>query len=218
MPAAIAASRLARAATSCSTPRLCDPGRRRCSASRRSRWPGARGSRIERTLGRRGGAARPRARPLLGLLGFCLATTAARSRVGILRGCSRSSRTRRSRLLPAAVFEIGSSLREARIRQGIDFPHRAGDEDPRQVPACARGRAVRATARAHLHQGLPPLVRGLPRPRRRALRRRVQLALRRRRGRDDADARRGAFLPRDAASASVARRARCWSRSPRSPS
>ena len=41
------------------------------------------------------------------------------------------------------MFEIGSSLREARLRQGLDFPRSRRDEDPRQVPARARGRAVR---------------------------------------------------------------------------
>ena len=39
------------------------------------------------------------------------------------------------------MFEIGNSLREARTRKGLDFPElETGDEDPRQVPARARGR------------------------------------------------------------------------------
>ena len=47
-----------------------------------------------------------------------------------------------------AVFEIGNSLREARMRKGLDFPElETGDEDPREVPARARGRGVRDAAR-----------------------------------------------------------------------
>ena len=100
-----------------------------------------------------------------------------------------------------AVFEIGNSLREARLRRELDFAERgARHEDPRQVPARARGRALRAAARAHLRQGLPALLRRVPRPRRPALRRRVQLALRHRRG-GRADPRRGASRPQSAASA-----------------
>ena len=59
-------------------------------------------------------------------------------------------------------------------------PSRAGDEDPQQVPPLARGRAVRRAPVADLRQGLPAHLCGVPRPRRTALRRRVQLALRRR--------------------------------------
>ena len=44
---------------------------------------------------------------------------------------------------------IGDSLREARMRQQIDIADvEAADEDPRQVPARARERGVRAAARA----------------------------------------------------------------------
>ena len=39
------------------------------------------------------------------------------------------------------MFEIGNSLREARLRKELDFPElEQGDEDPREVPAGARGR------------------------------------------------------------------------------
>ena len=71
----------------------------------------------------------------------------------------------------------GSRPPRGRLRAG-----RARDEDPRQVPARARGRAVRAAPGADLRQGLPAHVRRVPRPRRPAVRRRVQLALRQRRG------------------------------------
>ncbi len=61
-----------------------------------------------------------------------------------------------------------------RLRAG-----RARDEGPRQIPARARGGAVRRAARADLRQGLPAHVCRVSRPRRPALRRRVQLAFRR---------------------------------------
>ena len=68
-----------------------------------------------------------------------------------LHGGARARRSTTCFELPASalhcapVFEIGNSLREARLRRGIEFAaDRAGDEDPRQVPARARGRAVRA--------------------------------------------------------------------------
>ena len=79
------------------------------------------------------------------------------------------------------MFEIGNSLREARVRQGLDYPAgRARDEDPREVHPRARGGGVRVLPVGHVHQGLHALVRGVPRSRRPALRRRVQLAPRRR--------------------------------------
>ena len=64
--------------------------------------------------------------------------------------------------------------------QGRVRPGRAGNEDPGQVPARARGRALRPAAVGDLRQGLPAHLRRLPRPRRPAVRRRVQLPLRRR--------------------------------------
>ena len=82
-----------------------------------------------------------------------------------------------------AVFEIGNSLREARLRQELELRGgRARHEDPRQVPPRARGGAVRPPARRRRTSRASSALRRLPRPRRPALRRRVQLALRRRRG------------------------------------
>ena len=68
---------------------------------------------------------------------------------------------------PAAMPEIGATLREARMRARIDITEiEAADEDPRQVPARARERGVGPAARAHVRQELPAHVRGGPRPRR----------------------------------------------------
>ena len=159
---------------------------------------------------------RPRLGRLLGLARLLLALTAASSRRG-LRAARVSSpiaatRSLGRRPLPSPLFEIGNSLREARLRQRARrSPRPSRDEDPRQVPARARGRALRAAAVAHVRQGLPALVRRLPRPRRAALRRRVQLALRRRRGRGAAP--RARRVP--AAQARAARPARVEHRPPR---
>src|SRR5581483_6984739 len=57
----------------------------------------------------------------------------------------------------------------------------AGDQDPWQVPARARGGAVRPPAGADVRQGIPAHLRRISRARRPALRRRVHLALRHRR-------------------------------------
>ena len=81
------------------------------------------------------------------------------------------------------MFEIGNSLREARVRQQLELGRgRARHQDPRPLPAGARGGELRRAPGPDLRQGLPAHLRGLPRARRAALRRRVQLALRRRRG------------------------------------
>ena len=93
--------------------------------------------------------------------------------------------------------------------QGRVRPGRAGNEDPGQVPARARGRALRRAAVGDLRQGLPAHLRRLPRAGRPALRRRVQLPLRRR-GRPRVAA--AALAPRATSAASGAsRRASCCS-------
>ena len=81
------------------------------------------------------------------------------------------------------VFEIGSSLREARTRQGLDI-------NEMEFRTKIRAKYLRALEAeqfdqlpgAHVHQGLPAHVRRLARDGRAAVRRRVQLALRRGRG------------------------------------
>ena len=123
---------------------------------------------------------------------------------GVLRASSVAA------TLTRRLFEIGNSLREARVapRDRVR-PGRAGDEDPRQVPARARGGAVRAAAVRDVRQGLPAHLRRLPRPRRPALRRRVQLALRHR---DERRAAPAALARRDRSSGTAARdAASCWS-------
>ena len=92
------------------------------------------------------------------------------ARIGttIGRACSRS----------ATACARPASAQQLELRRA-----RAGDQDPRAA-TCARSRR-RASTRCpapDLRQGLPAHLRGLPRARRAALRGRVQLALRRRRG------------------------------------
>ena len=144
------------------------PGRRSCSGCSRSRSRGARASGVERTLGRAGGVRQAALGRRLGVLGLCArrrrGPRARRSTalLAALLGASRPSARAglytcgrvRDRQQPAR----GAPAPRARLRRG-----RAGDEDPRQVPARARGRAVRAAARADLRQGLPAHVRRLPR-------------------------------------------------------
>ena len=83
----------------------------------------------------------------------------------------------------------GSCSRSARACARPDSPGarlrraRGADEDPGEVPARARGRAVRHPPGADLRQGLPALYADALGLDGAALRRRVQLALRRRRGR-----------------------------------
>src|SRR5438093_915773 len=73
--------------------------------------------------------------------------------------------------------------RGARAPEPRLLARRAGDEDPREVHQGARGRGVRDAPVGDLHQGVHALIRRVPRPRRAALRRRVQLAVYRRRAR-----------------------------------
>ena len=70
-----------------------------------------------------------------------------------------------------------ASSRRDRVR-----PSGGRDMNPNALLAGARGRAVRAPTGLGLRQGFPPCLRRLPRPRRPALRRRVQRSLQRRRG------------------------------------
>ena len=66
------------------------------------------------------------------------------------------------------MFEIGSSLREARIRQDLEVRRAGGaDEGAGEVPPAPRGGAVRPAPGARLHEGLPAGLRGLARARRR---------------------------------------------------
>ena len=145
--------------------------------------------RLERTVGRAGGAVPARLGRILGWLGLYLALIGAIALALLLRRLPRlvvdSVPGVRDRQQPPR----GSSPAGARLLRD-----RAVDEDPRQVPARPGGRAVRSPARADVRQGLPSLVRGPPRPGRAALRRRVQLALRARRARG-----RGGAAPAQAA-------------------
>ena len=175
--------RAGRAATSSCTPRSRFPSRC-CSA--RSPSSLSRRARVAARADARPPEGRRTARlgRLLGILGVLARTH--RSRFGRdlraafpRRGLGGSGHGR----YDGAVFEIGNSLREARLRRHIEFSDAEhGTKIRGEVPAGARGRALRAASLAHLHQGLPPLLRGVPRARRPAVRRRVQLALRDRRG------------------------------------
>ena len=139
------------------------------------------GSRAGRASGSSGACDRAgaRTRPLRPARSPGRAST-SRSRAG-----SRSLLRHLARLVASGyaigpVFEIGNSLREARLRRRIDF---AQAEQATKI----RGKYLRALEDERfellpsrdLRQGLPPHLRRLPRPRRPALRRRVQLALRR---------------------------------------
>jgi cytoskeletal protein RodZ len=63
------------------------------------------------------------------------------------------------------VFEIGNSLREARLRQGYELPRVEADTKIRaKYLTGARGRALRGSARGDVRQRLPPHLRGVPRP------------------------------------------------------
>ena len=98
------------------------------------------------------------------------------------------------------VFEIGNSLREARVRQGLELPARSSwrRRSARKYLRALEEEEFGGPARRHVRQGLPAHVRRLPRARRAALRRRVQLALRRRLARRAAA---GARPPRPSRSA-----------------
>ena len=100
-----------------------------------------------------------------------------------LRRASRTGRPLRvaaSRRMtrPPCSKSVTASARRACAKASTS-PRSSRDEDSGEVPARPRGRAVRPAARADVRQGLPALLRRVPRSRRAALRRRVQLALRR---------------------------------------
>ena len=81
------------------------------------------------------------------------------------------------------MFEIGNSLREARLRQGLDL---ARVEDDTKIRAkylqALEDERFEVLPVGDLRQGVPAHVRRVSRPRRAALRGRVQLALRERGG------------------------------------
>ena len=149
-------------------------------------------------LGRLGRPPRPPERGADAVGGGRRRLRARRRLVGRLRGHHRGAGARgvRHPALGAVAARTRPRLRFARpcSRSGTAFGRHvsvAGSTSPRrrsatkvrgQVPARARGRAVRAAARADVRQGVPPHVRGVPRSRRAAVRRRVQLAVRQRRG------------------------------------
>ena len=73
------------------------------------------------------------------------------------------------------MADIGAMLREARMREHRDIAEfEAAHEDPRQVPASARGRGVGAAPGLHLRQGVPAHLRRHVGARRADARRRVQ--------------------------------------------
>src|ERR687892_743608 len=75
------------------------------------------------------------------------------------------------------MFEIGSTLRQSRTRQGLEL--RDAERETRirtKYLAPARGGAVRPAAGGGLREGLPSDLRRLPRSRQRALRCGVALA------------------------------------------
>ena len=120
------------------------------------------------------------------------------------------------------MFEIGNSLREARVRQQLELGEvELATKIRAPLPAGARGGELRRAPGPDLRQGLPAHLCGLPRARRPALRRRVQLALRRRRRRAARAGRRAADLERleaaPAASSGAGSRSR-WPGSRRSSS
>ena len=93
--------------------------------------------------------------------------------------CKPRARTPTDVAFPGDMPEIGQTLRETRMRNRIDITEvEAGDQDPCQVPPCARERGMGPAARAHLRQDVPALVRRLPRARLAAAGGGVQAALR----------------------------------------
>ena len=140
------------------------------SARSRSGSPAARSGTTTSGSGGQAGGARRGVGRALGVLGIALACDGARRRSRLRppdlpRRALRSGNCPGTVLAPAAgcvstlaplMFEIGSSLREARTAAG---PRLRGDggahEGAREVPAAPRGRAVRPASRAHVHEGLP---------------------------------------------------------------
>ena len=127
-------------------------------------------------------------RAVLGIVGLCLAA-AASSRSASTGSSSTSARAteelgRRLLYTVGLMFDIGSSLREARLRQDLDFPEL---EERTKI----RPKYLRAFEDERFDiLPAPTYIRGFlrsyadcPRPRRPAVRRRVQHALRGRRGR-----------------------------------
>ena len=81
------------------------------------------------------------------------------------------------------MFEIGPSLREARLHKGVEIPdaERATKIRAKYLRALET-ESFDVLPGPGVHQELPPVVRGLPRPRRAALRGRVHVAVLDRRG------------------------------------
>ena len=170
-------------------------GRDSRSAGRRSCLPfvsvllGRRARReYHRSLGRSGGRGPPRLRRFLGRSRWCSPSRPI-ARARCLRGAP--SPRLASRLPGRKSPPLQSGLRVRNRKQpprgsaapGSRTPRdRVGHEDPREVPPGPRGGALRAPPRRDVRQGLPARLRGVSRPRRAALRGRVQLPLRDRRG------------------------------------
>ena len=133
----------------------------------RSRARAVRGS--QPTLGRRtrGRTARVGRVPA-GCFGFVLALTAARLRCRARCLSFRASLTRRWRQTAATMrrmFEIGNSLREARLRQSTRVRGRQSTATKirGEVPSApSRTSSFELLPAQHLHQGLSPLLRGVP--------------------------------------------------------
>ena len=152
MPAAVAAAIFVPSARTCcrrsivAVPVAFVCGLIGISAARRARF------RVDRSVYRAGRAARSGFARFLVWAGLYVVAR-GRARARLLRAAPRGVVARRHRAagvcaIIARVFEIGNSLREARdAPRGRLHPGRAGDEDPRQVPARARGRAVRRSSR-----------------------------------------------------------------------
>ncbi len=186
MPVAIARDPLLRLVRAPAR-RLRDPASRSCSASL-AIVPG-RGALAPRRHARSAAPAGGGRRGSGGLLGVSGSALAATATVALaVYGAPRRTSASGSRAADAdrvytgrSMFEIGSSLREARIRQGLELRARwrRGRRSARST--CAPSRTSGSTSFPGTRtQGLPAGLRGLARPRRPALRRRVQLALRRR--------------------------------------
>ena len=189
MPAAIAATRWSEEYelldAAAAIPRRRPPGGLAAICSR-----GARGRALEPTLGHPRGSRTARVGRWLGLaripararpLRAPSASTSCSRRGGLVVRAGQAARGRRP-IRMAPMFEIGTSLREARLRRQIDF---AEAEQARRSAAstCARSRRSASSCFPRTRTSRASCgVRRLSRARRPAVRRRVQLALCDRRG------------------------------------